>query len=158
MYLNKVFLDPHSDELTQIRVIYEHVDFLMLIDICDENAWPYRVNILEFESLSLEEIPDPITLIVPEAGSKAEEIRDRAYSSVSLLLTDYFSLFDNKSRNQKIKMLLEATGETRLYVTRQLRRYWQRGMSPDALAPDYSRCGAPGQVRVNAKKVGKRQP
>jgi hypothetical protein len=130
----------------------------MLIDICDENAWPYRVNILEFESLSLEEIPDPITLIVPEAGSKAEEIRDRAYSSVSLLLTDYFSLFDKKSRNQKIKMVLEATGETRLYVTRQLRRYWQRGMSPDALAPDYSRCSAPGQVRVNAKKVGKRQP
>lgn len=157
MYLNKVFLDPHSEELTQIRVIYEHVDFLMLIDIREENAWPYRVNILEFESLSLEEIPDPITLIVPEAGSKAEEIRDRAYYSVSLLLTDYFALFDKKSRNQKIKMVLEATGETRLYVTRQLRRYWQRGMSPDALAPDYSRCGAPGQVRVNAKKVGKRR-
>ena len=33
MYLNKVFLDPHSDNPTKIRVVYEYVDFLMLIDI-----------------------------------------------------------------------------------------------------------------------------
>ena len=38
MYLNEVFLDLHSDSLTQIRVVYEYVDFLMLIDIHDEKA------------------------------------------------------------------------------------------------------------------------
>ncbi|MAD74490.1 MAG: hypothetical protein CML20_06835 [Rheinheimera sp.] len=157
MYLNKVFLDPHSDNPTQIRVVYEYVDFLMLIDIHDEKAWPYRVGLDEFESLSLEAIPDPITLITPEAGSKAEDIRDRAYRSVSLLLSDYFALFDKKLRNQMIKTVLEVTGEPRLYVTRQLRRYWQRGMTPDALAPDYSKCGAPGQDRVGTQKLGSKR-
>lgn len=157
MYLNKVFLDPHSDNPTQIRVVYEYVDFLMLIDIHDEKAWPYRVGLDEFESLSLEAIPDPITLVTPEVGSKAEEIRDRAYRSVSLLLTDYFSLFDKKLRNQKVKSVLEVTDEPRLYVTRQLRRYWQRGMTPDALAPDYSKCGAPGQDRVGTQKLGSKR-
>ncbi|RDL42594.1 transcriptional antiterminator [Marinomonas piezotolerans] len=157
MYLNKVFLDPHSDNPTQIRVVYEYVDFLMLIDIHDEKAWPYRVGLDEFESLSLEAIPDPITLITPEAGSKAEDIRDRAYRSVSLLLSDYFALFDKKLRNQMIKTVLEVTGEPRLYVIRQLRRYWQRGMTPDALAPDYSKCGAPGQDRVGTQKLGSKR-
>lgn len=157
MYLNKVFFDPHSDHLTQIRVVYEHVDFLMLIDINDEKAWPYRVNLADLESLSLVAIPDPISFITPEVGSKAEEIRDRAYRTVSLLLTDYFALFDKKIRNQKIKSVLEVTDESRLYVTRQLRRYWQRGMSPDALAPDYTKCGAPGQDRIGAQKLGSKR-
>ncbi|TPE54265.1 DDE-type integrase/transposase/recombinase [Maribrevibacterium harenarium] len=157
MYLNKVFLDPHSDHQTTIRVVYEHIDFLMLIDIHDEKAWPYRVNIDEFESLSLEAIPDPISLVPPDVGSKAEEIRNRAYRSVSLLLTDYFALFDKKLRNQKIKSVLKATEEPRLYVTRQLRRYWQRGMSPDALAPDYTKCGAPGQDRIGMQKPGSKR-
>lgn len=157
MYLNKVFLDPHLDHLTQIRVVYEHVDFLMLIDINDEKAWPYRVNLADLESLSLVAIPDPISFITPEAGSKAEEIRDRAYRTVSLLLTDYIALFDKKIRNQKIKSVLEVTDESRLYVTRQLRRYWQRGMSPDALAPDYTKCGAPGQDRIGTQKLGSKR-
>ncbi|MDE8601591.1 Mu transposase C-terminal domain-containing protein [Marinomonas sp. RSW2] len=157
MYLNKVFLDPHLDHPTHVRIVYEHVDFLMLIDIHDEKAWPYRVNLDEFESLSLEAVPDPILLATPEAGSKAEEIRDRAYRSVALLLTDYFALFDKKLRNQKIKSVLEAMDESRLYVTRQLRRYWQRGLSPDALAPDYTKCGAPGQNRLAIQKTGSKR-
>lgn len=56
MYLNKVLLDPHSDSPAQIRVVYEHVDFLMLIDIHNEKAWLYRVGLDEFESLSLEAV------------------------------------------------------------------------------------------------------
>jgi len=157
MYLNKVFIDPHSDSPTQIRVVFEYVDFLMLIDIHDEQAWPYRMNIDDFESLSLESIPDPVTLVTPESGSKAEKIRDRAYRSLSLLLIDYWALFDKKSRNQKIKSALKESNESRLYLVRQLRRYWQRGMSPDALAPDYTKCGAPGKDRIGIRKPGSKR-
>lgn len=157
MYLNKVFIDPHSEPLKLLRVVYEHVDFLMLIDVHDEKAWPFRINIDEFESLCLESIPDPIKLVTPEKGSKSEDTRDRAYRSVSLLLTDYYDLFDKKTRNQRIKLVLEATNEPRLYVTRQLRRYWQRGMSPDAVSPDYTKCGAPGKDRLGTQKAGSKR-
>lgn len=157
MYLNQVFQDPHTEPPAQIRVIYEYVDFLILIDINDEKAWPYRLALDEYENLELEQISDPIILVTPDSGSKAEEVRDRAYAVISLLLDDYVDVFAKKERNQRIRFAMEKTGESRLYVTRQLRRYWQRGMSPDALAPDYSKCGVPGQERTGTQKPGSKR-
>lgn len=157
MYLNRVYFDSYAEPQAQLRVVFEHVDFLMLIDINDDKAWPYQIDINEFQSLDMEHIADPIVLAVPEQGSKAEEVRDRAYRVISLLIENYLELFDKKIRNKLIKLAIEKTGEPRLYVTRQLRRYWQRGMSPDALAPDYSNCGMPGKKRLGMKKPGSKR-
>lgn len=158
MYLNRVYQDPHSEVLTQLRVVFEHVDFLMLIDINDINAWPYSITLSEFDSLEFNQIDDPVILLTPEPGSKSQETRDRAYNVISPLLDNYFELFDKQLRNKHIKSLLDTVDESRLYVTRQLRRYWQRGMTPDALSPDYINCGAPGEARRNLKnKVGKKR-
>lgn len=151
VYLNQVYEEYHDDEAVQLRVVFIHTDFLMLIDINDENAWPFKVSTTEFANLGLTPIDDPIFLNSPAPNTTAEQYRDRAFSTISPLLDTYFDLFDKKRRNERIKTLLTTSSESRLYVTRQLRRYWQRGMSPDALAPDYSKCGAPGQVRRNVK-------
>ncbi len=158
MYLNRVYQDPYSEKPTQLRVVFEHVDFLMLIDINDVNAWPYKVTLSEFDTLELIQIDDPVILLTPKPNSKSQYARDRAYNAISPLLNNYPELFDKKLRNKHIKLLLNKIAEPRLYVTRQLRRYWQRGMSPDALAPDYINCGAPGEARRNLKnKVGRKR-
>lgn len=158
MLLNQVYMDPHSEQLTQLRVVFEHVSYLMLIDINDVNAWPYRVDINEFDSLGLVKEPDPITLVSPERNSKSEKARDRAFNTISPLLENYLDLFDKKLRNAHIKLLIVRLNEPRLYITRQLRRYWQRGMTPDALTPDYSKCGAPGKVRRSTQtKLGRKR-
>jgi hypothetical protein len=60
-------------------------------------------------------------------------------------------LFDKQLRNKHIKSLLSSVKESRLYITRQLRRYWQRGMTPHALNANYINCGAPGESRRNVK-------
>ncbi|MFI8621676.1 Mu transposase C-terminal domain-containing protein [Marinomonas sp. NPDC078689] len=158
MYLNRVYSDPHSTPASQLRVVLEQVNFLMLIDINDDKAWPFRIGTSEIDSLELELIPDPIKLTVLEPGSKSEKARDRAYSAIAPLLEHNVELFDKTLRNKHIKALLENTDEKRLYITRQLRRYWQRGMTPDALALDYSRCGAPGEVRRGVtSKLGRKR-
>ena len=137
MYLNRVYIDPYSEPPSQLRVVFDDIDFLMLVDINDDKTWPYRVEASEFERLGLEEIPDPVILITPEPNSKSEKARDRAFQTLSPLLDDYTELFDKRSRNKRIKALLDSVGGSRLYITRQLRRYWQRGMTPDALTPNY---------------------
>lgn len=158
MYLNRVYLDPYSEPPAQLRVVLEHTDYLMLIDINDANAWPYSVNLSDFDTLKLNKIDDPVTLLTPAPNSKSEEIRDRAYKTISPLLDMYPELFDKQLRNKHIKLLLNTITESRLYVTRQLRRYWQRGMTPDALAPDYINCGAPGETRRSVKhKLGRKR-
>ncbi len=158
MYLNRIYLDLHSEPHSQLRVVFEHSNFLMLIDINDVNAWPYSISLAEFNDLNLKKIDDPVILNTPEPNSKAAETRDRAYKAISLLLDFYPELFDKKTRNQHIKSLLNITTDSRLYITRQLRRYWQRGMTPDALASDYINCGAPGETRRNVKhKLGRKR-
>jgi putative transposase len=133
MYLNSVYLDPHSEPPLQLRIVFEHADFLMMIDINDGKAWPYSIALAEFSDLNLKLIDEPITLRTPEANSKIEEARNRAYKTISPLLDVYSELFDKQLRNKHIKSLLSTVKESRLYITRQLRRYWQRGMTPDAL-------------------------
>lgn len=158
MYLNRVYLDPHSEPAAQFRVVFEHADFLMMIDINDLKAWPYSIPLTEFSDLNLKLIDDPIILRTPEANSKIEEARNRAYETISPLLDVYPELFDKQLRNKHIKSLLSTVKESRLYITRQLRRYWQRGMTPDALNANYTNCGAPGEVRRNVKhKLGRKR-
>jgi hypothetical protein len=158
VYLNRVYIDPYSEPPSQLRVVFDDIDFLMLIDIKDDKTWPYRVEASEFERLGLEEIPDPVILITPEPNSKSEKARDRAFQTLSPLLDNYTELFDKRSRNKRIKALLDSVGGSRLYITRQLRRYWQRGMTPDALTPNYKNCGAPGKERRNTtSKLGRKR-
>lgn len=158
MYLNRVYLDPQTEPAPQLRVVFEHSTFLMLIDINDVNAWPYRVDLSEFRTLELKQVDEPIVLTTPEPNSNAEIARDRAFGAIQPLLEQHTDLFDKKARNKLIKTLLETGSESRLYITRQLRRYWQRGMSPDALAPDYSGCGNPGVARRSVKsKLGRKR-
>ena len=158
MYLNQVYSDPDSEPPAKLRVVFEHSNYLMLIDVFDLNAWPYSITISEFNDLELNQIEDPVILLTPEPSSKAENARDRAYKTISPLLDFYPELFDKQLRNNHIKWLFSIVAEPRLYVTRQLRRYWQRGMTPDSLAPDYINCGAPGEPRRNVKsKLGRKR-
>jgi hypothetical protein len=158
MYLNRVYVDPYSKPPSQLRIVFVGIDFLMLIDINDDNAWPYRIDISEFEGLGLEEIPDPVMLITPDPNSKSEQARDRAFNTISPLLDNYPELFDKRLRNKRIKSLLDNEGGSRLYIIRQLKRYWQRGMTPDALTPNYKNCGGPGKERRNTtSKLGRKR-
>ena len=99
MYLNKVYADPYSEPPATLRVVFEHSNYLMLIDVCDVNAWPYSISISEFESLELKQIEDPVTLFTPEPDSKAESTRDRAFKTISPLLDFYSELFDKQLRD-----------------------------------------------------------
>lgn len=144
MLLNQVFQSPDN---SRIRVVLEHINNLMLIDIDDKNAWPYHISEENFHGSGYKPIKDPYPLQNVEEGSSAQVRRDEAYQTIKPLLTKYVDLFDKKKRNQLISNQLKKTDKTRLYITRHLRRYWQRGMAPNALAPDYHHCGGKGKSR-----------
>jgi hypothetical protein len=60
-------------------------------------------------------------------------------------------------RRSRITFVAEAEGIPRSTLENLLMRYWQRGMTRDALRPDYAKCGAPGKVRTRkpAVKIGR---
>ncbi|QQC98996.1 DDE-type integrase/transposase/recombinase [Vibrio parahaemolyticus] len=157
MYLNQVYLDNLN--LRRYRVVWENLGFCMAIDIDDESAWPIQFDIddlLNPEQFSL--ISEPFVLPSVEIGSVSAERRDEAYRAISHLLENYTLLFNKATRNKLIREQLEKTDKPRIYILRQLRRYWKRGMAPDALAPDYEKCGGAGTPRRNVKnKLGRKR-
>ena len=153
MLLNRVFQDPSTGK--RYRVVLEHLSDLMLIDVDSDKAWPFPMSEEEFRSVVYDSISDPYPIPSVEDGSVGAARRDEAWATISPLLEHYQSLLIKNERNRLIKELLKSTDKPRLYITRQLRRYWQRGMAPNALAPDYHKCGAKGRPRREVEqKVG----
>lgn len=154
MQINQVLQSPVSEQ--KIRILYTNLDVFYVIDIDDTVAWPVPMSPDELEDYVLTTDPFPIPDIEP--GSIAAQKRDEAFEVLQPLLTQNAALFEKQSRNQLIKQAVGISGRPRLFVVRALRRFWQRGMSPNALAPDYKQCGGAGKTRRNTStKMGRKR-
>ncbi|WP_067515183.1 hypothetical protein [Endozoicomonas ascidiicola] len=156
MLLNSVFQNRKSKEC--YRVVFEAIDRLWLISISDEDAWPDMVMQSEFDELveggAYFEVDEPFEWKTVQSGSIEEQKRDQAYKVLIPLLCDPTKLLIKNERNTLIGLAAQSPQQRR-YIVRQLRRYWQRGMSPNALTPDYHLSGAKGKPRRNlGKKTG----
>ena len=153
MLLNRVFEDPITGK--RHRVVLEQLSDLMLIDVDSEKAWPFPMSEEDFRSIGYESISDPYPLPNVEDASIGAKKRDEAWDTINPLLDQNRSLFEKNERNRLINELVNSSDKSRQYIIRQLRRYWQRGMAPNALVPDYHKCGAKGQPRREVEhKVG----
>lgn len=156
MLLNQVFIEPGTNK--RYRVVLEQLGDLMLIDVDSDKAWPFPMSEEELHAAGYKPISDPYPLVTVEEGSVVAARRDEAWNTVSPLINHYSLLFIKNERNRLINQLLGTIDKPRLYITRQLRRYWQRGMAPNALAPDFHKCGARGQPRREVEnKVGRKR-
>ncbi|KDN94598.1 Mu transposase C-terminal domain-containing protein, partial [Hydrogenovibrio marinus] len=110
------------------------------------DGWPYEMDIEDFESaLSLGTILESdlsYDFPVVEHGSVQKRKRDEALRTMELLLNNHSQLFDKKTRNEIIRQSIEKFGKNRVYFIRNLRRFWERGMTPNAFLPDYHKSGA----------------
>jgi hypothetical protein len=90
---------------------------------------------------------------VLSAGHRAR--RDRSWAMIKPLVLDQPGIFQDKVRAAAIARAM-ADGGNKMTFYRLLRRYWQRGMTPNALLPDYDRCGGRGKDKaVSTSKRGR---
>lgn len=95
--------------------------------------------------LSEESIPD---------GHKRK--RDEAWVLIQPLVIQQPEIFMAEPRWRAVEAVVLANRASRHKVYRLLRRYWQRGMSPNAVLPDYDRCGGRGKAKaVSSAKRGR---
>lgn len=154
MQINQVLQSPESGQ--RLRIIGVEPDLYWLIDIDDQNAWPLQASEDEVDHYRI--IPEPYPIPAVEPGSIAEERRNQAFASIQPLLEQHTQLFNKALRNELIKVVLEKSDRPRLYITRALRRFWQRGMAPDSLVPDYQNSGGKGKTRRGgASKSGRKR-
>ncbi|WP_029032207.1 Mu transposase C-terminal domain-containing protein [Salinarimonas rosea] len=130
------------------------------IDIDAESTSPLLRRREEIEALIgdglLAPTEDPwLRPMLESALSPAQKAkRDAAWSAIQPLIADQPMVFDPEYRSNSVARIVAASALSRQTVYRLIRRYWQRGMTPNALIPDYANSGAPGQDRPTP--IGKR--
>ncbi|BCS88429.1 transposase family protein [Pseudodesulfovibrio sediminis] len=135
---------------------------LVWIDMEAPNAFPSLVsaddlmNAIDDETLFRAKDPyAELAMEMPEQGSTAQIKRDNNYALVRRVADDP-EYYDRKTLTVRIKDVL-ATGKiSKPYLYKLLRRYWQRGQTPNAMLPDYKNSGGKGKKRLAPnKKLGR---
>lgn len=130
------------------------------IDIHSGVAAPLLRSSSEVEELLAEGLlaaaEDPWALS-GEALSEAQRLRGaEAWEMIKALILAQPEIFEPPKRAAKIRQRLTEIESSKQILYRLLRRWWQRGMTPAALTPDYANSGASGKVKPEgARKRGK---
>jgi hypothetical protein len=90
-------------------------------------------------------------------NDKERSYRDKAWSLIAPLVNQESEyIFVPKFRGRLISDLVKHTGQGKAYVYSVLRKYWQRGLSKNALLPRFDNCGGRGKKRrASTVKLGR---
>ncbi|QCN97445.1 transposase (plasmid) [Azospirillum argentinense] len=134
-----------------------------MIDVDAAAAMPVfrrseEIDRMRADVLLAEVIDDPWLAPLNEATipEKHRARRDAAWSLIGPLVVEVPAIFHPEERGRLVQRIVEEMDSNRFTLYRLLRRYWQRGLSPNALLPDYDRCGGRGKAKaVSGKKRGR---
>jgi hypothetical protein len=137
----------------------------ILIDIREDKAVPHflrhaHLAALEEEGL-LRVVPDDpylSTVAEHEVVETHRAMRDQNWARIAPLLAEQPAIFEPDQRGKLIAKLVSERGESRHSLYRLLRRYWQRGLTRNALLPDYGKCGGRGKTKAAGSKARGRPP
>ena len=147
------------------RVLWVHPEGggCYVIDVRDDLAFPVFRPMKEITELLEQGVlhilkDDPWLAPLSDAGIPARhrEKRDALWTMIRPLVLDQPAIFEPAPRGRAVLRLVLEKQATKQTIYRLLRRYWQRGMIPNALLPDFHRCGNPGKERpVGEAKRGR---
>ncbi len=103
---------------------------------------------------------DPYLVVADQDAIKPGHLalRERAWQIVEELTRDEPAIYEPRRRGQLIADYTERHGVSHPTIYRYLRRYWQRGQTPNALLPDYSNSGARGKTRSSTAGIKRGRP
>ncbi|MGV7207907.1 Mu transposase C-terminal domain-containing protein [Oxalobacteraceae bacterium A2-2] len=89
---------------------------------------------------------------------KHVELRTRAWGIIEALTRQEPEIYESRRRGQLVADATARHGVSHPTIYRYLRRYWQRGQTPNALLPDYCNSGGRGKVRASSAGVKRGRP
>jgi putative transposase len=103
---------------------------------------------------------DPYLMVVSQdlLPPKHLQLRARAWEIIEPLVALEPGIYEARQRGQLIARATGVHGVSHPTIYRYLRRYWQRGQTPNALLPDYCNSGGKGKVRQASAGVKRGRP
>lgn len=103
---------------------------------------------------------DPYMVVVNQdlLPPKHLELRARAWEIVRELTAMEPAIYEPRRRGQLVTEYTQRHGVSHPTIYRYLRRYWQRGQTPNALLPDYANSGGRGKTRAASEGIKRGRP
>jgi hypothetical protein len=141
--------------LERVLWIDPHGEAIFVISINDPKSLPLLRTRSEIESAFQQEIAvyrtvDPysgLATVNQQITANHLKVRDRAWERICGLVSQEPEIYYEERRKRLILNDPVAAKGAVDKVYNCLRKYWKRGMTKNALLPDYSKCGAPGRIR-----------
>ncbi|OAB35658.1 hypothetical protein PMSD_12985 [Paenibacillus macquariensis subsp. defensor] len=152
IYINQVL--QYTADSQRIRIIEIEESNVYVVNIDTTSAMPKRelYNHLELELTQGELliISDPFAKAIPDSELTPVQInkRDEDWVTVeNFILPNMRELLKKLGREAKIVEIAARSGLGKTKVKKLLSRYWQRGMSKNAMLPDYANSGGRGKTK-----------
>lgn len=155
------------NENDRIRIIHiDHDEDLCVYVYLEKSLSMPKVEMLpnierEYSNNNIVEICDPYFKIKSNRDLSEIEIRKR--DEAWQIIEKYWEarkndILSKKTRMQVFQEIVDTENIPLITVKRIFSRFWQRGMTRNALLPDYANSGGKGQERdLKDKKVGRRR-
>lgn len=158
------YCEPHS---RTIRLLWLHptqpIGFT--IDTNAHDAAPELVQLQALQSdlqsgFSRLLTVDPYLIIVEETSlpELRKRRRDHAWEIVESLVCDEPEIYYPRHRAKRVADCVAAGWATRATIYLYLRRYWQRGQTPNALLLDFANSGGKGKERTANADIKRGRP
>lgn len=159
---------PAIERIERILYVDHFSVWAYTIDIMCERALPQLRAITELEAaIHVQQaelvLNDPWAMLLLLAESELEpryaHIRDSAYAAIKPLIEgDIEAVLDPRRRGKLIANRACEVRRSKRALYNWLSRYWQRGMTPNALLPRFERCGGPSLQRIVQDEVADSKP
>jgi hypothetical protein len=167
MLLRNDLLEFSEPRRRIVRILWIDVarSFAYVFDVASEAAEVelHRLSVLESElaqgrARRLEADPYLVIANSQALPPKHIELRERAWHVVADLVSQEPDIYEPRRRGQLVQEATRRHGVSHPTIYRYLRRYWQRGQTPNALLPDYANSGGRGKTRTATPGVKRGRP
>ncbi|MCM3491001.1 Mu transposase C-terminal domain-containing protein [Alkalihalophilus marmarensis] len=147
----------------RLRVIEIEESYVYVVNIDTTSAMPQRELYLNLQSeMNQDEllvVSDPYAKAIPDNELTEVQIRKREEDWRTVeeyILPSISELLRKKGREKKITEIVNTSGLGKTKIKKLLSRYWQRGMSKNAMLPDYANSGGKGKAKsLTEAKTGR---
>lgn len=156
--VNELLKNPSTNATYRVLWIDEGNVIAYVIDIKDPKAIPllWTVKNIEEDLIqdNLYKIKEDPYLVLSMIGSslKSLEVRDQAWEMIRDIVEKEPFAYQKKHRTLLVNKAIKKYSTTYPTIYKNLRRYWQRGKTLNALLPDYYKSGGRGKERVAGQK------
>lgn len=150
------WIDKETEKQVQERVLWvnEKREYIKVIDVFSKKAMPFTRTIAEIDlALNSNQLflapNDPFAFLYSDSDylEKYKDEIDAAFAIIKDAVVNEPYIYIEEYRGPIVVEIVEMKKVTKRTVYKYLRKWWQRGMTKYALAPDFFECGAPGKEK-----------